>query len=234
MRKALTVFVLTAALAGVLGAVALGLDVIALNPPVTPVPDESSTVLAPMQPETSNPISSVVYLPCTSPQQGLNFPNYWAGRNFDGLIVSAVIRRCDPPRDGEQVRANYVSFLYGDCPAADDEGCAPPIEVQTWSSGERNKASLTAAPFESGVAGTDTFVLGVPATNYEGGKRLEIYHPDATVIVFGDDPARISRFATALVKGPSVLIELTVYGLEFDVACVNDIHYCVAISHLVG
>jgi hypothetical protein len=120
-----------------------------------------------------------------------------------------------------------VSFLYGDCTPGDDEGCAPPIEVQTWPAVERNKATLTAAPFESQVTGTDTTVSRMPATWYEDGSRLEIYRPDVTVLVFGDDPTRIDRFATALVEGPGVLTELAVYGIVFDNGCVQESHYCV-------
>ncbi|MGH9893454.1 MAG: hypothetical protein ACREA0_15990 [bacterium] len=128
------------------------------------------------------------------------------------------------------MRANYVSYLYGECIAGDDQGCAPPIEVQTWPASERNKATLTPAPFETQVSGTDTTVSGLPATWYEDGKRLEIYRPDATIVVFGDDSARIDRFAVALVQGPGVLDELSVYGIVFENGClkVKNSYYCVA------
>jgi hypothetical protein len=52
------------------------------------------------------------------------FPLYSAGADVDGLPLTAVLRR-----DGT---ASFVSFVYGDCVASGDSGCAPPAEVQLW------------------------------------------------------------------------------------------------------
>ena len=52
------------------------------------------------------------------------FPLYDAGDRVDGLPLVAVLGRDDT--------ADFVSFVYGDCTAGDDEGCAPPAEVQVW------------------------------------------------------------------------------------------------------
>ena len=58
------------------------------------------------------------------------FPLYDAGDRVDGLPLVAVLRRDDT--------ADFVSFVYGDCTAGDDEGCAPPAEVQVWPACRRN------------------------------------------------------------------------------------------------
>ena len=54
-----------------------------------------------------------------SPAASRSFdPLYNAGERVDGLPLAAVLRREDT--------AEFVSFIYGDCVAGDDAGCAPP------------------------------------------------------------------------------------------------------------
>jgi hypothetical protein len=233
--RAFIIFLSVIAASAGLATIAAGTALTPVPPPDPAVPTgatEANTLPSelplpvPEPPNTNEPASSVK-LPCTNVDQGLNFPSYWAGRSFEGLALTAVLRRCDLVRADEYVRANYVSYIYGNCIAGDDEGCAPPIEVQSWPSVERDKRSLTPTPVESGVPGTDTTVGGVPATKYEDGHRLEIYRADTTVLVFGDDPAQVDRIAAALVRGPSVLTELAQFGIVFDTTCVDNPHYCV-------
>ena len=164
------------------------------------------------------PASAQPVLDCTAPSQPLNFPSYWAGPSFDGLEVSALIRDCGGVQ-GEP-RSNSVSFLYGDCTPTGG-GCPLPIEIQSWPDEERNKELYRQGPEEFQIAGRDTTVSGVPARSFEGGRRLEIYHPDATAVVFGDDPARVARFAEALHEAPRVLAELSAQGLDFDEDCLD-------------
>ena len=53
------------------------------------------------------------------------FPEYDAGPEVAGLKREAVVTAC-------QRRPN-VTYVYGTCEASSDMGCAPPLEVQTWS-----------------------------------------------------------------------------------------------------
>lgn len=225
MRKQLLVLAVIAVFGGV-ASVALGDPV---DPPNQPADDNGAHPDPPPSPEPEDPaegVKQLVPLPCSSAQQEQGFPNYWAGQSFGGLWVSAVIMRCDLPVEEEPVTANYVSYLYGTCEPSDGHGCMAPIEIQTWPAVERNKESLEVSP---GVPypGTDTEVSGVPAAKYDGDTRLEIYHPDVTIVIFGYDPSRIDNFASALVQGPVVLAELAQYGITFTPACLNDPNYCV-------
>ncbi len=61
-------------------------------------------------------------------------PLYSAGDRVDGLPLAAVLRRDDA--------AEFVSFVYGDCVAGDDAGCAPPAEIQVWPACRRNLGAV--------------------------------------------------------------------------------------------
>ena len=118
-----------------------------------------------------------------------DFPLYDAGDQVDGLPLTAVLRR-----DGT---ADFVSFVYGDCAARDDEGCAPPVEVQVWPACRRNLDL-----YASGRPGTPvpepTTARGVPAAFLDDGTRLELQTGRSTVVVFADSRARVLRVAYAL------------------------------------
>jgi hypothetical protein len=47
-------------------------------------------------------------------------PYYWLGKSFQGL----------PLTHAEPYVGGRASFVYGDCEAKSDMGCAPPLEVQ--------------------------------------------------------------------------------------------------------
>jgi len=118
-----------------------------------------------------------------------SFPLYNAGEHVDGFPLAAVLRREDT--------ANYVSFIYGDCVAEDDAGCAPPVEIQVWLSCHRNLGlygggAVAGAPLEQIVA------RGVPALIFDGGTRLELETGRATVVVFAGTRARLIRIVAAL------------------------------------
>ncbi|MGH9890960.1 MAG: hypothetical protein ACREA0_03035 [bacterium] len=226
MPKRFLVLVLTAALSVGFAGIALSTGgLIPIDPPadpgftaVNPVPDPGTGSIL-------EDAGDTVRLPCTSPQQDLNFPNYWAGPTLNGLPVTAVVRRCDLPTQGERGRANFVSYLYGECTPSDDQGCAVPIEIQTWPVQDRNKEMYSIGPRELQLPRTDTTFNGFPAMRTE--HRLEIFYPNVTIAVFGDDPSRIDPFAQALKKGPVVLAELSAYGIAFPDGCMRDGRYCV-------
>jgi hypothetical protein len=115
-------------------------------------------------------------------------PELSAGEQVDGLELTAVLEPTE--RDG------HVSFLYGDCVAADDAGCAPPAEVQVWRACTRPLTLYDGtAP---GLALERATVRGVPAVTFDGGRRIELETGDHTVVVFADSPDRAARIAAAL------------------------------------
>ena len=117
------------------------------------------------------------------------FPLYDAGDRVDGLPLVAVLRRDDT--------ADFVSFVYGDCTAGDDEGCAPPAEVQVWPACRRN-LRLYDSPLSGTPAPEPTKVRGVPAAFFEDGERLELQTGISTVVVFAANRTRVLRIAAAL------------------------------------
>lgn len=127
------------------------------------------------------------------------FPLYYAGQEVDGLPLTAVLRRDD--------RADYVSFVYGDCTPASDAGCSPPAEVQVWGSADRNAGS-----YDGSVPGAPplehTRIRGRPAA-FVGDGALEIYADESTVVVFAGTLERRRAIARALrcVRGESDGVE---------------------------
>ena len=116
------------------------------------------------------------------------FPLYNAGDAVEALPLVAELRRVGGA-------ANYVSFIYGDCTAVDDYGCAPPIEIQIWPACVRNPSLYVGrgAPVGDGVT-----VRGVPAAFYEDGRRLEVQTGISTVVIFGRTQADVVTAAGAL------------------------------------
>ncbi len=118
-----------------------------------------------------------------------DFPLLYPGDEIDGLKLTAILRRDD--------RADYVSFVYGDCePAADDQGCAPPAEVQVWPACARSPDRYTGSTESPSVEGS--IVRGVPTVVLDGGAQLELRTGRSTVVVFADTSTRAARVARAL------------------------------------
>jgi hypothetical protein len=118
------------------------------------------------------------------------FTLFDAGTSVDGLPLTAVLRRDDT--------ANFVSFVYGDCVAGDDAGCAPPVEIQVWPACARNLALYDAGHAAAGPAPEPAVVRGVPGALFDGGTRLELETGRSTVVVFAGSRARVLRVAAAL------------------------------------
>jgi len=124
------------------------------------------------------------------------FTLYFLGQSFEGLPLTAVLRRRERPVRGEPVRANFVSFLYGDCQPVDENDCALPLEAaQNWPLCERSPALYTEAGRP--LVGKRLTVRGVPARIFEDGTRLELYTGRTTVVLFGR-PDQIRRAAAKL------------------------------------
>jgi len=119
------------------------------------------------------------------------FPLYDAGARVEGQPLVAVSRRDDV--------AEYVSFVYGDCVAADDAGCAPPVEIQVWPACVRNLGlyERVEAGAEAERAEPET-VRGVRAATFEGGTRLELETGRSTVVVFAETRGAARRVAREL------------------------------------
>lgn len=140
-------------------------------------------------------------LPCTGEDEATNFTAYSLGREFEGLPLTAQGRRCTQPSPiaPPDARTNVVEYIYGDCKPPPDGGCAPPLAVQTWPACERGPAPVT---HHNPLHG-ELRVRGVPARQYEGGRRLEVYTADSTVVVFAREEGLAVRAGRALVRAPA-------------------------------
>ena len=116
-------------------------------------------------------------------------PLYNAGERVDGLPLAAVLRREDT--------AEFVSFIYGDCVAGDDAGCAPPAEIQIWPACRRNLGLYDDAT-DSGAFAERISLRGVPAILFDDGTRLELETGRSTVVVFAGTRERVLRIAAGL------------------------------------
>lgn len=119
-----------------------------------------------------------------------NFPVYYAGDSVEGVPLVAVLRRNDS--------ATYVSFIYGECNASSETGCAPPGEVQVWPACRRNPSLYKGPRSPISPAPEQTTVRGVPAASFEDGHRLEIQTGVSTVVIFGRSPEFALELAKAL------------------------------------
>ena len=123
----------------------------------------------------------------TSPE---TFPLYWVGERVDGLPLAASLRRDDTAR--------YVSFVYGDCEASSDAGCAPPAEIQVWPSCLRNLALYDDPQASVGRPPGRIAVRGVPAAFFDDGTRLELETEGSTIVVFAGSRGGALTIAAAL------------------------------------
>ena len=119
-----------------------------------------------------------------------SYPLFNAGDRVDGLPLATVLRREDS--------AEFVSFVYGDCVARDDVGCAPPAEIQVWPACHRNLGLYDDATDRGAPAVERLFLRGVPALLFDDGTRLELETGRSTVVVFAGTRGRALRIAAAL------------------------------------
>jgi hypothetical protein len=68
------------------------------------------------------------------------FTEYDAGPAVRGIPFEARAANCG--------RRPFVGYIYGTCEASSDSGCAPPLEVQTWSYCHRKPRASTASELE--------------------------------------------------------------------------------------
>jgi len=131
------------------------------------------------------------------------FYPYSLGQSYNGLplVSSTVVCNQTPPGMGPPVP--YTDYIYGNCHAVSDYGCAPPIEIQAWPECSRDYAmyadASTTQPTLGSTPVTVSALPGVPAASFEGGARLEMYTGNTTVVIFGSDTSGTMSAANALV-----------------------------------
>ncbi len=158
-------------------------------------------------------------LRCTAVNEELNFPTYWVGPSFEGMELTYVDRFCHAAPSKRLAGSNRVNYSYGETGPAG-------LAIQNYPPFARHKGLYTEDFL--GTQSQDTTVRGVPATRFEDGARLEIYHRDVTVVILGKGGDQVDRAAAALIRAPSVLIEVALYGLVFDARCVDERNGCLA------
>jgi hypothetical protein len=131
--------------------------------------------------------------PC--PPEGSNavdFSAYYLGDAFRGLPLTKTLRVCNKPHPQEPVRGNYIAYIYGDCVPGSDSGCAPPVEVQSAPACERKLSRRNRRRARAHK------VRGVPALQFPGEPRLELFTGDAAVVIFGRTRVEVRKAAAAL------------------------------------
>jgi hypothetical protein len=150
-------------------------------------PDYGSDALGP-DPGDWKPILNEEALPCTDPGQPVNFETLSAGPSIDGLPLTHTERRCGEG-GSPATRANYLSYIYGDCEIVEGAtGCQPPLEIQTWPACQRFLAKYSfrgePLPHERLVTQGDAEVVEF---NFALDKRIEVYTGSSTVVIFAVD-----------------------------------------------
>jgi len=146
---------------------------------------------------------------------GAPFPPHYfdLGRSFAGLKMTSKREVCSPaPPAGANVvsgpseAVGYVSVVYGSCKIVSSDGCAPPLNVQSWPECARDPNSYkpsgalgaSEAELNPSEAVTIPTAPWIPARAFEGGTRLEIYSGDTTMVVFSGDRRLANEAASSL------------------------------------
>jgi hypothetical protein len=121
------------------------------------------------------------------------FPVYYGGDFTAELPLRVVLR-------GENSGpVDDIDFVYGDCRATPEQGCAPPVEVQIWPACVRNPtmyAPSGPSPLPRPLVPVQATVRGVPGAFFEDFHRLELQSGISTIVIFGrgyDDLLRIAQ-----------------------------------------
>lgn len=118
---------------------------------------------------------------------------YYAGDESSGLPLEDI----NGVASGEDDRSTRWTFFYGDCtPPASEGGCAPPLEIQSWSTCHRWFSALHRKRRLYDFR-------GAKATG--GGGRyelspMEIFTGRTTVVIFGNQKSVVKSAARQLRK----------------------------------
>ncbi len=139
--------------------------------------------------------------------------HYDLGRTFAGLDLTSQKKLCLTPPTGVPVAGGpaeavgYVSVVYGSCRPTQGAACYPPLNVQSWPECARNPNSYGSQEAQPGpriILMSDALRVPtapwIPARTFEGGRRLEIYSGDTTIIVFSSNPRLARAAASALAR----------------------------------
>lgn len=130
------------------------------------------------------PVYNDEALPCTGPRDPVNFETYSPGPSVAGVPLTTTLRRCDG--GAISARANYVSYIYGDCEIPKGAtGCQPPLEVQSWPACQRYlaKYSFRGDPPPQTKLGKRGHAE-VVELSVAGDARIEVYSKSTTVVIF--------------------------------------------------
>jgi hypothetical protein len=97
-------------------------------------------------------------------------------------------------------RSNFDSYVYGTCEATSDQGCAPPLEIQSWPACERSAADYSGGSPDNPerLEPIEKFELrGVPARLYDD-VSVELSTGAVTVVIFGRTRAQLLAAAKEL------------------------------------
>ncbi len=130
-----------------------------------------------------------------SQARAAEFPVYYLGDLSADLPLRVVLRgeTTGPVED--------IDFVYGDCRATFEQGCAPPVEVQIWPACIRNLAMYTPSgplPLPRAVQPVRATVRGVPGAFFEDFHRLELQTGISTIVIFGQGYDAVLRIAQGL------------------------------------
>jgi hypothetical protein len=146
---------------------------------------------APRSPERSISLDSA---------QAADFPVYYAGEWALGHHLAAILRRENHgPIDD-------IDFIYGVCTAEEEQGCAPPLEVQVWPACVRNLSLYSpSGPVPQAAVPVWATIRGVPAAFFEDFQRLELQTGTATIVIFAKGYEQLIDVAESL-RGLNVAV----------------------------
>lgn len=115
------------------------------------------------------------------------------GGIISGLSLVDSAKLCNSAAPGEPATIPFTSAIFGDCNATSEEGCGPPLEVQTWPECDRNLALYTVTdadgnqqPYPHTMSALPQ-APQVPVATFDDGTRSEIYTGSATIVIFAED-----------------------------------------------
>lgn len=139
------------------------------------------------------------------------FRVYYLGARALGLDATEAELDCNRPVGGFPP-TELVSYVYGDCSATSEEGCAPPLEVQSAPLCQRHPALYMDRPGHR-YPHRWLRVRGVPAASFDGGTRLEIYTGRTAVVLFGSS-RRVLRASRVIHAVPAYNLPTRRHRLE--------------------
>ncbi len=129
-------------------------------------------------------------LPCTGPNEPINFEIFSAGPSVAEAHLAHFVRRCDSSAPADEAPANYTSYVYGHCQIAEGAtGCQPPLEIQSFPACQRSLADYTfegrPLPYKELPSRGGAEVVEI---DFLVDHRIEVYTKSTTIVIFASDP----------------------------------------------